>query len=136
MKRTESIMQELEAMKVRSAWSKGVNAYAYDLIDVLDEAISGGWYYEEDIDSPKVLEKMLLNGADSWIQYSWGGCSLIYDGDIAERLCTPSELKRTHNGQKKPNKSEEWLDTQARALYQASELIKKIVKETKAKEAV
>lgn len=62
----------------------------------------------------------MLNGADSWIQYSWGGCSLIYDGDIAERLCSPSELKKTRNGERKPNGNEEWLDTQARALYQAS----------------
>lgn len=27
-----------------------------------------------------------MNGAKSWAQYSYGGCSLVYDGDIAERL--------------------------------------------------
>ena len=64
-----------------------------------------------------------MNGASSWDQYSWGGCSLIYNSDIAERLCTPSELKQTRNGERKPNANEEWLDTQARALYQASAAI-------------
>lgn len=49
-----------------------------------------------------------------------GGCSLIYDSDIAERLCCPSELRKTHNGERRPNSKEEWLDTQARALTQAA----------------
>ena len=72
---------------------------------------------------------MLLNGADDWKQYSWGGCSFIYDGQIAENLATPSELKRTDDGRLKPNKNEEWLDTQARALYQAFRLIWLTLKE-------
>lgn len=52
-----------------------------------------------------------------------GGNSLIYDQDIANRLATPSEIKRVtrkDGSLRKPNASEEWLDTQARALYQAS----------------
>lgn len=60
-----------------------------------------------------------MNGADGWSDYSWGGSALIYNEDIALRLCTPSELKRTANGSKRPNAREEWLDVQARALYQA-----------------
>ena len=56
---------------------------------------------------------VLLAGA------AWGGCSLIYNGDIAERLCTPSELKKTRNGERRPNDREMWLDTQTRALRQA-----------------
>ena len=43
-----------------------------------------------------------------------------YGGDIAERLCTPSELKKTRHGERRPNSREEWLDTQARALHQAA----------------
>jgi hypothetical protein len=61
----------------------------------------------------------LLNGASNWDQYSWGGCSLICDRDIAIRLCTPSELKKTRNGERRPNDREMWLDTQTRALRQA-----------------
>ena len=65
----------------------------------------------------------MLNGAQDWNKYSWGGSSLIYDGDIAERLCTPSELKKTRNGERRPNGREEWLDTQARALHQAAKRV-------------
>lgn len=43
----------------------------------------------------------------------------MYDGDIAAALCTPSELKKTRNGDRRPNSREEWLDVQARALRQA-----------------
>lgn len=50
---------------------------------------------------------------------AWGGSALVYDGDIAAALCTPSELKRTRNGDRRPNSREEWLDVQARALRQA-----------------
>ena len=62
---------------------------------------------------------VLLNGARDWREYSYGGCALIYDGDIAARVCTPSELRRTHGGQRDPNPRETWLDVQARALCQA-----------------
>lgn len=102
----------LENRKTRSAWDRGVNAYAFDLLEVLPDNVSYGSY--------TALKADMLNGADDWSQYSWGGCSLIYDGDIAERLCTPSELKRTRNGERRPNSREEWLDTQARALSQAA----------------
>ena len=67
-----------------------------------------------------MLLDALLNGADNWAQYSWGGCSFIYDGYIADRLCTPSEWKKTNGGLRRPNKNELWLDVQARALRQAA----------------
>lgn len=50
---------------------------------------------------------------------SWEGSHLCYDHDIARHYCTPSELKRTRDGQRRPNAREEWLDVQARAIYQA-----------------
>lgn len=50
---------------------------------------------------------------------SWGGSHLCYDYDIARHYCTPSELKRTRNGERRPNAREDWLDVQARAIYQA-----------------
>jgi len=70
----------------------------------------------------------LLNGADNWTQYSEGGCALIYDGDIAERTCSPSALKRTRNGERNPNRNETWLDVQTRALNQACSRILKAAK--------
>lgn len=50
---------------------------------------------------------------------SWGGSHLCYNYDIARHYCTPSELKRTRDGQRRPNAREDWLDVQARAIYQA-----------------
>lgn len=103
----------------RSAWDKGVRVYADELLDELLDAIRGGWVDLDDMASDKLVRKALLNGASDWKEYSWGGCSLIYDQDIAERLCTPSELKKTRHGERRPNGREEWLDVQARALRQA-----------------
>lgn len=104
---------------LRSAWDKGVTIYADELVDTLEEAIEGGFFDAENIVSAPMVARALLNGASGWREYSWGGCSLIYDMDIAKRLCNPTELKRTDNGRRRPNKNEEWLDVQARALYQA-----------------
>lgn len=114
------IRTTIESQNTRSAWTRGVKAYALELIEELEEAITHGYFDADDLESPQLLERQLLNGAADWSQYSWGGCSLIYNEDIATRLCTPSELKKTHNGAKRPNANEEWLDTQARALWQAS----------------
>lgn len=127
-RKIEEVREAVEARKERSAWGKGVKTYALELVDGLSEAINGGWFEAEDLRAPKMVAKALLNGASDWSEYSWGGCALIYDGDIAERLCTETELKRTHNGERKPNASEEWLDTQARALYQASQIVAEAIK--------
>ncbi len=113
------VTEEVKKQETRGAWSKGVTKYALELLENLDEAISGGYFDPEQIGVHAELEDALLNGARDWSQFSWGGCSLIYDADIAERLCNPSELKKTRHGERRPNAREEWLDTQARALYQA-----------------
>lgn len=105
----------IESANARSAWSRGVKAYALDLIAELPANVNYG--------SAESLKADMLNGARDWNQYSWGGCSLVYDEDIARRLCTPSELKKTRNGDRRPNSREEWLDVQTRALSQASRQI-------------
>lgn len=99
----------------RSAWSRGVHAYAVELVESLDDSA--------DLSNGTLLNKELLNGADDWQQYSEGGGALVYDADIAERLCSPSGLKRCKNGERQPNSRESWLDCQARALFQASRLV-------------
>lgn len=119
-KMVEQMYKVLQAKKNRSAWDKGVQMYAEELMDDLQMIVD---YDPDALSNANMLRKALLNGAGSWSQYSWGGCSLIYNDEIAERLCTASELKRTHNGERRPNTSEEWLDTQARALFQASNRI-------------
>jgi hypothetical protein len=120
MENIEKLYQSIESEKQRSAWDKGVTQYALEMVEQLGEQINGGYFEELDLTESKKVRAALLNGAANWSQYSWGGCSLIYDSDIAERLCNPSELKKTRNGERRPNSREEWLDTQARALFQAA----------------
>lgn len=125
----ETIDSKISALRYRTAWEKGVHEYAKELWECLQEQIRDGHFDPEDLSAPKLINKALLNGASDWHEYSWGGCSLIYDTEIAERLCTKTELRKTQNGQKRPNKSEEWLDTQARALFQAERIVKKAIRE-------
>ena len=111
--------QTLDQRKDRSAWDKGVTVYAIEMVEQLAEAAEGGYIDADDLLAPRMLRKALLNGADDWHTYSWGGSALVYDGDIAAALCNPSEIKKTRNGERRPNSREEWLDVQARALHQA-----------------
>lgn len=113
----------IEDKPARSAWARGVKAYALELLENLAELTA------DKLADPAAVRAALLNGAEDWQEYSDGGCSLIYDPDIAARVCTPSELKRTHNGERYPNSREIWLDVQARALSQAARLVCKAVKE-------
>ena len=80
--------------------------------------------------------KDALNGADSPRQWVEGACGLIYDGDIAELLCTPSELRLTKGGQRQLNRCESWLDVYVRAAFQAYELITAICGKSKASDAL
>jgi hypothetical protein len=110
--RIEIILKKRGA-QTRSAWERGVYSYAIDLLENIHHVPN---------DSQKII-KLILKGADDWDQYSYGGCSLIYDCDIAKRLCNISELKITRNGDREPNKYETWLDVQARALKQSENAI-------------
>lgn len=98
-------------MIIKSSWCKGVELYAEELREHLAE------------NNLLTTKENLLNGARDWHQYSYGGCSLIYDSEIAKRLCTPSELKRKKGGELQPSTRETWLDCQARALSQAARIV-------------
>ena len=116
METANKIFERIENIKQRPAWNRGVMKYALELINSIEVG-------------EEITERRLLNGAKDWKQYSEGGYSFIYDELICRRLCTPSEIKKTHDGKRRPNKHETWLDVQARALYQAARLILKIKKE-------
>jgi len=108
----------LNSLRARSCWDRGVNGFALDLLDSY-EAICE--YCENEGEPiPELCEKTLLNGATNWDSYCYGGCALVCDGDIAEALCTPSELKKKDFGRKDPNSFDTWMDVQARAYSQAS----------------
>lgn len=128
MKTIEELRAALEAEPTRSAWKRGVKEYASEFIDGLEEAIKGGYFSADKMASRDALEAQMLNGASDWSQYSYGGSSLAYDCDIAERLCSPSELKKCHGGDWRPNRNEEWLDVQARALHQAARMVMRLAK--------
>ena len=130
----EGIIKNLKEKekKARSKWGKAVLDDAQWLLENVLE-----WNDWEENKEVELTEKYLLNGAENWNQFSWGGSALIYDGDIAEHYSTPSELKKVGFGktdmgkdvhgkqhfanyvEKQPNANEEWLDVQARALRQA-----------------
>ena len=116
------ITKELENFKCHSAWDKAVNDYAFELIEDVDF---------ETISNISELKEAILNGAKDFRQYSYGGLSLVYDYTIAKRCCTPSEFKRTKGGSRNPNSRENWLDVQARALYQAYNRIARIYRKLK-----
>lgn len=126
---TEKAISIIEQKNDRSAWGRAVRSDAIFMIDNIQQAISDGEMLVAMLYHSEQIDNYLLNGAKDWNEYSWGGCALIYDSDIAKRYCTPSELKKTKNGERRPNASEEWLDVQARALFQASNRVKRAIKQ-------
>lgn len=113
-------LQSINARKSRSAWGRAVNEYAYELA----ESIEDGKEFK-DINS---FAKALLNGASDWHEYSEGGCSLISDYEIAERLCTPSEFKKKKQGEMPPSRGMSWIELQARTLSMASRIVTSNIK--------
>ena len=110
----DELLEALDEMpRGRSAWSRAVHQYAREMVEDLDE----GTTLTRD-----TARRVVLNGAKDARQYSEGGCSLIYD--IAKRVCTPSELRRTRGGDLPPNRHETWLDVQTRAVDQAQSVIR------------
>lgn len=118
LKELKKEVKEINKKRSRSHWGRGVTLYVYELLDNIEQT-------KERADNLKILQRQMLCGATSWVEYSEGACSLIYDGDICERLATPSEQKRKRNGKLQPNSRESWLEVQARALNQASNRIKR-----------
>lgn len=119
----KNIARHIEAIdKPRSAWGRGVHRYARFLCGSIDEGARYSGRYPTTIEE---LRAAMLNGARDWKHFSYGGSALAYDVNIAEVLCTKSELKRKRGGLLPPNSQETWLDVQARALFQAARLVEK-----------
>lgn len=119
------LRHKIEERPVRSAWARGVKEYALEMVDHLEEYNDG--------DIPHTMENLnawLLNGARDWKQASEGGSWLITDEEIAQRLCSPAELKKVAGGRRQPNKRETWIDVQARALNQAAQIVKELGSQT------
>lgn len=101
--------------KQRSAWARGVNNIALNIVSEILEEYDGSdalHFYHVDDFARHFYGVSLREAVD-------GGCFLIYDYDIAENFCTPSELIRVKNGEHNPNSRETWLDVMYRGAYQA-----------------
>ena len=72
-----SIELNIRYHKARSAWERGVTLYADELLDNI---------YDNIKEDGKITEADLLNGADNWKEYSYGGCSLI-KGLLSDMKC-------------------------------------------------
>ena len=108
----------VSSSSARSAWSRGVRAYALDLLDNIEEMSEYNINnYGEYL---AISEEVALNGAGCWSNYAAGGCGLVYTSAILERLCTASELRRLSPSCRSDIDA---IDIEARALYQAWRLI-------------
>lgn len=128
MKNINEVISHIQSEKLRSAWDKGVAAYALDLLNEYVENSEYNGLKENNFmieDSPS-FRKNMLNGAQDWSEYSEGGNSLIYNEDIAQRLCSPSVFKRKKEGDLNPDSRMTWIDLQSvalrRAMYKISSL--------------
>ena len=112
------LLKKLNTVKTRSAWDRGVLGYALEIVDTYGD---GDIQSVDDVLNYRRDKHESLYSVAKW--QSDGGCFEIYDEDIAQRLCTPSELKRcTHKDGRlrdMANARESWLDVQARAVFQA-----------------
>lgn len=126
----QAVRKAIEARKQRSAWSRGVKAYALDILASFEE--SRQWCEANGESVPELDEVTALNGANNWVMWAYGGCGLVYDAYIAERLCTPSELKKLHGGARVPAGAATWCDIEARAARQAWRMIAEAVRKLEA----
>ena len=113
---TEELRKLVAEFPNTSAWKRGVKKYADELLDNLEERARLNKRLPKD---EKELKEWLLNGAMDCEIYSYAYCSLKYDSQIADRLCTPSEFKKKKGGRLAPNNREGWLDLQTIALRDA-----------------
>jgi len=112
------LIKKLNTVKTRSAWDKGVLDYALEIVEN---------YAPEEVTSVDDVLNYARDKHESLYSVAkWqseGGCFELYDDDIAQRLCTPSELRRcTHKDgslRDMANARESWLDVQSRAVFQA-----------------
>ena len=113
---TNELRKLVEEIPNTSAYKRGIKKYTDELLDNLEEMAR---IYKRLPKDENELESWLLKGARNWEEYSYGGRSLKYNRQIAERLCTPSELKKKDGGRLAPSRRESWLDVQTKALRDA-----------------
>ena len=127
----ETILNRVNQTRANSAWSRGVKLYAADILNnIIDEGQTDFIIGDDGfLRQNSWTIHCLSHGFDMWVSISRGSSYMIFNRDIAERLCTPSEFRRAEkNGFFRANSREDWLDCQGRALYQARNLILDAIK--------
>lgn len=79
--RIEKRMNESKRDKVRAT-------YALEILNDYENL----YQRDDDYNINHENIKQLLCGAENWYHYSVGGCSLVYDGDIEERIGMGGDL--------------------------------------------
>jgi hypothetical protein len=98
--------------KARSKWGKAVLQDAQWLLENVLENMKDG-------EEVEINETLLLNGAKSWKDFSYGGCAYVANIDIARHYATPSQFKQLEKKDWEISENETLYDVQARALRQA-----------------
>lgn len=62
-----ALIAAIESQSARSTWDRAVKDYAVDMVDGLDDGTL------EPVKSGEQLLALLLNGAEDWREYSYGG---------------------------------------------------------------
>ena len=101
-----------EIERKRGQWNKATAYYADFLLDSYIEICK--WCANQNEAIPDLSLDLVLNGASGWHQYSYGGCALVYDGDIAKVVFTPAQFAKWEQGRKVT--AGPLLDIQARGL--------------------
>ena len=125
-KNIQVVTNEVNNTKTRSAWSRGVKAYALEMLERFEEWRK--WNEDNGESVPELDERTALNGASDWDAWAFGGCGLVHSASIAKRLCTPSELRKTKGGIYPPTGSNSWLLVEGRAARQAWRMIAEAVR--------
>ena len=122
-----SILKE-EYESTKGTYKKAVILYALELVDNIGDHYTTTQEQRDNLENieKQDLKALALNGADSWSQYSWSGCSLCYNYDILERLFCPSIVKKYENAD--TVQGVHLLDRQANALARAFNHILYIIK--------
>lgn len=121
------------AITDNSAWKKGVRSYALEMLENVEDKTApactltlGQLINHVGYNSVKI--GMFANQYNACQEVSWIGNFEIYNENIAERLASPSEIKkctRADGSIRNPNSRESWLDVQTRAIWQAVMLIQR-----------
>lgn len=122
------LIKTIENEQPKSQYEKAKKYYALEICDNIKNHYNFR-NLDKNLENVENLQEYAMNGADSWSQYSWGGCSLVYNEDILQNIFCKSIAKKYQNAD--TVRGIHLLDYQANALVKAFSHIKRILKQIK-----